>query len=272
MRHLAYGRAFRPGRAALVVALVISVASCETPNMDEGLGSASLREVLLRTAAASSESHDYQSAAAAYRTLYARDADDIEIVFKYARNLRYIGQLREAILILDRALIKLPDDARLLAERGKVELARSRPVKALEYLERSVEGEPGEWRTHSAIGIARDFMNRFEQARLSYRAALKLSPGNPVILNNLALSQALSRDIDLGIATLKELVSLPDASAQARQNLALLHAWKGDLVEAENLARRDLPDETVDNNLEYYRGLGDASRPQDQIEKPPKPK
>ncbi len=272
MRQLSYGWAYRPVRAALVVALAIAAASCETPNMNEGLESGSLREVLLRTAEASSESHDYQSAAAAYRTLYARDADDIEIVFKYARNLRYIGRLPDAILVLDRALKKLPDDARLLAERGKVELARSRPVQALKYLERSVKSDPDEWRTHSAIGIARDFMNRFEQARLAYRAALKLSPGNPVILNNLALSQALSHDIDLGIATLSELVSLPNASAQARQNLALLHAWKGDLAKAETLARRDLPDETVDNNLEYYRGLGDASRAQDQTEKPSKPK
>ncbi len=196
----------------------------------------------------------------------------MEVVLKFARTLRYIGRLPQAILILDRALKERPDDAPLLAERGKVELARSRPVRALEFLDRSVKNEPGDWRVHSAIGIARDFMNRFEQARLSYRTALKLSPGNPVVLNNLALSQALSRNIDLGIATLMELVSLPDASAQARQNLALLHAWKGDLVEAENLARRDLPNETVDNNLEYYRGLGGTSRTRGRIAKPSKSK
>ena len=271
MRYLAMRRVFRPGRAALVVALAIAAASCETSKLDDGFEGESLREVLLRTAAASNERQDYQSAAAAYRTLYARDSADVEIVFNFARYLRFIGRLPQAIAILDRALNERPDDARLLAERGKVELARSRPVRALEFLDRSVKIDPGDWRTHSAIGIAQDFMGRYDQARRSYRVALQLSPGNPVVLNNLALSQALSRNIDLGIATLKELVSLPDASAQARQNLALLHAWKGEMVEAENLARRDLPDETVDNNLKYFRSLGGASRMRGPIAKPSKP-
>ena len=81
----------------------------------------------------------------------------------------------------------------------------------------------------------------------------------------------MSRDIDIGIATLTELVSLPDASAQARQNLALLHAWKGELAAAETLARRDLPNETVDNNLEYFRGLDGAANEPDPKTAPKKP-
>ena len=271
MRHLAKGRAIRSCRAAFVVALAIAAASCETSNLDGSLEASSLREVLLQTAAASSESHDYESAAATYRTLYARDPADVDIIFNFARTLRYTGRLPLAIQILDRALKERPDDARLLAERGKIELARSRPVQALVFLDRSVKIEPGDWRTHSAIGIARDFMNRYDQARLSYHAALALSPGNPVVLNNLALSQALSRNIDIGIATLSELVLLPDASAQTRQNLALLHAWKGELAKAETLARRDLANEEVDNNLEYFRGLGDASNARGVVAKPDKP-
>ena len=259
------GRQSRLRRTAFAIVIGCSVASCATPDLDGSLEESSLREVLLRTATAASESNDYQSAAAAYRTLYAREPENADIIFQYARTLRFTGGLSLAIQILDRALKDRSDDARLLAERGKVELARSRPVKALEYLDRSVQIDPGNWRTHSAIGIARDFMNRYDQAQVHYAAALKLSPGNPVVLNNLALSQALSRNIDLGIATLSELVSLPDASAQARQNLALLHAWKGELAEAETLARRDLPNEAVDNNLEYFRGLRGAS----SVQRPP---
>ena len=237
-------------------------------DIEEGLEGPSLREVLMSAAAASRESHDYQAAVAAYRTLYARSPNDVEVAVEFARNLRFIGRLSQAVTILDRTLKKQPDDARLLAERGKVELARSRPIRALELLDRAVESEPGEWRTHSAIGIARDLLGRYEPARHSYRTALELSPGNPTVLNNLALSQALSSNIDLGIATLTRLVSRPDASAQSRQNLALLHAWKGELRKAENLARRDLPDEMADNNLNYFRGLAATPRRRGPISTP----
>jgi Flp pilus assembly protein TadD len=255
----------------MVFLIAVAAASCETTSLDGTLEESSLREVLLRTASAAIERDDYQSAGAAYRTLYAREPKNPDIVFSYARTLRYTGGLPLAIEVLDRALAERPEDARLLAERGKVELARSRPVKALDYLERSAKIDPKDWRTHSAIGVARDFMNRYAQARESYATALKLSPGNPVVLNNLALSQALSRKIDVGIATLRELVSLPDASAQARQNLALLHAWKGELAAAETLARRDLSNETVDNNLEYFRGLDGAAGAPGPATAPKKP-
>lgn len=270
MRNRAFHRAFRPGRVALVLALAMAAASCEAPDLDKGLETGSLRQVLLRSAAGSVENHDYQSAAAAYRTLYARDPDDPEIALGFARNLRFIGALRQAIELLDRALDDDPDDGRLLAERGKIELARSRPVRALVFLDRAIEQAPDDWRTHSAIGIARDLMGRYERAARSYRAALKLSPGNLVVLNNLALSQALGRDIDLAIATLSEVVAQPQASAQSRQNLALLHAWNGDLAEAETLARRDLANDTVDNNLDYFRGLGVKPIERNPISKPSK--
>ena len=47
----------------------------------------------------------------------------------------------------------------------------------------------------------------------------------------------------------------PSASAQARQNLALLMALKGDSEAAERLARKDLPPAVAEANIEYYKSL-----------------
>lgn len=247
--------AFRSARAVAVV-LALAVASCQSPESGDEFEGASLRDILLKSAAESGDSYDYRAAAAAYRTLYLRDRKDTDVVLGYARNLRFVGALKQAAEVLDHGLKDKPDHAGLLAERGKVELANSRPVRALEFLDRAVERDPDDWRTHSAIGIAQDFLGHYESARKSYHAALTLSPGNPAVLNNLALSHALANNIDLAVDMLTELASKPDASAQSRQNLALLHAWKGEYAEAENLARRDLAEDTVKNNLNYYRGLG----------------
>ena len=53
---------------------------------------------------------------------------------------------------------------------------------------------------------------------------------------------------------------LPAATAQVRQNLALLLALKGDGAEAERLARRDLPPEQARTNGETLRALATAAR------------
>ena len=50
------------------------------------------------------------------------------------------------------------------------------------------------------------------------------------------------------------------ASAQTRQNLALLMALKGDPDSAERLARKDLPADVADNNNAYFRMISAAAK------------
>jgi Flp pilus assembly protein TadD len=73
------------------------------------------------------------------------------------------------------------------------------------------------------------------------------------------LSQASSGDLDGAIATLEQAIDQPAASAQTRQNLALLMALKGDPDAAERLARKDLPPDVADNNNAYFRMISAAA-------------
>jgi Flp pilus assembly protein TadD len=93
-------------------------------------------------------------------------------------------------------------------------------------------------------------------AQESYLKALALSPSNATVMNNLALSLALSGNIDAGIQQLQELAPPMRRSPQARQSLAVLHAIKGDVDKAEPLVRGDLPDKQAAENMAYYRLLG----------------
>jgi Flp pilus assembly protein TadD len=52
---------------------------------------------------------------------------------------------------------------------------------------------------------------------------------------------------------LRRAAALPGATAQVRQNLALILGLEGRIGEAEHLARQDLPPTLVDNNLAYLR-------------------
>ena len=60
-------------------------------------------------------------------------------------------------------------------------------------------------------------------------------------------------DIDKGITTLRKLAKSENTTSLVRQNLALLYGIKGDMEEAKRLAKQDLPQDAVDQNLSTYR-------------------
>ena len=91
--------------------------------------------------------------------------------------------------------------------------------------------------------------------------ALMLSPGNPKVLNNVALGIALAGRLVEAICLLRLAVQHPQATVQVRQNLSLLLAMKGDVEEAGRLARADLPTAISDNNIAFFKSLNESSAP-----------
>jgi Flp pilus assembly protein TadD len=76
--------------------------------------------------------------------------------------------------------------------------------------------------------------------------------------NNLALSIALGGEHEKAAAMLRELAGDPMVGSRARRNLALVYALAGADEQAATVARADLKEWQVQNNLVYYgmlRGL-----------------
>lgn len=244
---------------ARLVALAATalLAACVTNLDTPGDSSDTVMSTLMKAAQASQGSYHYGAAAGFYANLYQRNPENREALLGYVRNLRYVGSPERAIGVLRGALENTPEDGELLADLGKAELAAGRPEQAVETLTAAAEFAPDDWRIHSALGIAYDRLEAYEEAMSSYEEALRLSPDNPTVLNNLALSRALAGDLDGGVAVLKraEALGWPGATLQIRQNLALLHALKGNFREAERLTKSDLPEKIAEHNLEYYQGL-----------------
>lgn len=239
---------------------LVLVAACETAAVRPDTGPGPLRDILLKSATSSFAAHEYSSAVAAYQTLYARDPTDVEVIVGLVRNLRYAGSVDNAIAIAESAMARPIKDPRLLAERGKLELARGRPEGAIYYFRDLIGQGIADWQIHSAFGIACDLLGWFEEAREAYHAALAASPGNASVLNNLALSYALQGDVDRAITILTRVAESPAAAIQIRQNLGLLYAFKGETSRAGDIARRDLPPREAASNLDYYRAIRNSLR------------
>ena len=248
---------------ALAVVALAFLAGCSLFAPFEAEDAAAIDKSLHKAAAAAQQSHDYGLALRYFRQLYTANPNDLTAALGYARNLRYTGTPGRAAQVLEKALKVGPEDTRLMAELGKVQIATGRPHEAVELLAKALSLGEADWRSYTALGIANDHIGQRLEALQAYQAAQVLSPDNVAIINNMALSAALAGDMEEGTRLLEKAATLPGATAQVRQNLALLYGVGGKLAAAERLARLDLPADLVARNIAYYREMRDGVQQRD---------
>lgn len=222
-------------------------------NRSTPVESAAKIEQSLTTAASVSErTGNYASAVDYFRKLYEKDQNNVDFVTGLSRNLRYAGEAAQARLFMDLVVNRGLDGAAIRAEYGKAQLADGLAEKGVKNLSQAISMGDNLWQTHSALGAAYDRMEKYDEAQMSYERAILISPENPMIINNLALSLAVSGNLERAIELLERSATRPGATPQIRHNLALLHALDGDKKAARNMGRFDLPEKDVAKNLEYY--------------------
>lgn len=248
-------------RSALILTLLLS--GCAGMPGFEERSVAEAVEPSLRAAAAAAESNrDYKGAIQHLSTLYQRKNDNRDIGVALARNLRYSGQPQSAADVMQNLLARFPSDPDVLIELGKDYLAADRLGLSIKALDQAISQNSTRWDAYAALAVALDAQGRAADSQAAYGRALELSPDNPMVLNNLGLSQALAGRLDEALATMTRAADHPAATAQVRQNLALLLALKGDSVQAEKLARQDLTPDAARTNGDILRALAAGAKRQ----------
>ncbi|HKX07505.1 MAG TPA: tetratricopeptide repeat protein [Stellaceae bacterium] len=206
---------------------------------------------------------DLSNAIGLYRRAHEMDPRDPVPLARAGDTLAQMQAYTEAADAYQAALSVAPDDPDIHRGFANVLLALGKPQLALAHLEIAVSKNSGDARIYNALGVAHDLAGRHDLAQEDYRKGLAIAPDQVSLRNNLGLSQALSGDFKGGIATLSELVSRPGATARNRQNLALVYGLAGDDAHAALVARSDLDEAAVKNNLAYFtllRSLDDVGR------------
>lgn len=201
------------------------------------------------------DKQDVVGGAAYWGAKYEANREDTAAAVSFARNLRMMGGAQQAVILLKEVVTKAPDDATVLSEYGKALTAVGRSTDALPFFARSIQMSHRDWTAFSAYGVALDQTGNHKAAQTNYQTALDLSPANPSIEGNLAMSYVLAGQIAEGEIILRRLVARPDATAQMRQNLAMIASIKGDKVEAESLVKQDLTPTEASNNLTVLKQL-----------------
>jgi Flp pilus assembly protein TadD len=186
------------------------------------------------------------------------DPKDTEAGVNLAAALRRLGQHEEAAGAAERVLLVSPGllDAQLEVARARI--AGNKAFYALEPLKAAMAAHPNDWRVHSLRAVALEQTRRLPEARAAWGEALRLSPENPQVLTNLALSYVAEGDAAQAETLLRRAAVRPDADIRVRQNLALVLGLRGRTAEAEQLLREDLPPDQADKALAWLKARSGA--------------
>jgi Flp pilus assembly protein TadD len=229
----------------LSAVLLLGLGGCQTDGLSDITGS--LGDKAEKTSPAQSLD--------TLRDRYRAHPDDKDAALAYGKALRASGQRSQAVAVLEQANIAHPGDKALTAGYGRALADNGNFQQALEVLGRAHSPEDPDWRILSAQGAVLDQLGRGEEARQYYASALRIVPDEPSVLSNLALSYVLSKDLGKAEETLRRANSRPDADQRVKLNLALVVGLRGNMAEAESLAREGRPPEEAAANVAYLKRM-----------------
>jgi len=154
-----------------------------------------------------------------------------------AQTQREAGDLVAATATLSQLVLIAPDDPRVLAEYGKTLIDKGEINDALAFLQRAIELDGLSWTYHSAQGVAFSQSRDYRSASIAFSRALALSPDQPAVLNNFALSQMQAGNLEQAEMLLVRATANGAASPRIAQNLAMvreLRAAQAPLPPAES--------------------------------------
>jgi Flp pilus assembly protein TadD len=184
--------------------------------------------------------------------------EDPVAALAHAQALRAGNDKPEALAVLDKASAANPGDRRLQLERGLLALELGDAAKAEKLLRQAHDPKAPDWRLHSALGAALASRGKQQDAQVQFAKALALSPDQPSVLNNLALSYALDGKSAEAEQLLRKAQRGAGQTPQMQENLALVLGLRGRYDEARSAGQAALPPAKADQNVAYLRELGRA--------------
>lgn len=250
----------RPIVGLLFLALLVGpLAACKDfidfPTIEDGVSPPPSEEELgfLQKAKSQEQAGDLNGAAATYRRAMKLSRGNVQAHVAYARMEMGRGNMDEAHAILKMAYKVNPNHPGVRLGLGKVAIHEKKAEKALKHFEKGLKAKPSNADLLNGKGVALDMLSRYNEAQDVYKAALKnAGDDKSFIQNNLALSYIMSGNYDGAIELLESIEGVKESPVM-RANLALANGLKGDMAKAREWAKKDLSEQQLKENMEFYR-------------------
>lgn len=219
------------------------------------------------TAKAAMAAGEFTRASQLYEILSTSEKATSEQKYRYrlgvADAARRMGDNPRALGIYEKLVSEDANNMDAAEGRALTLMALGKSVEASQAFSDVMEKDPKRWRTLNALGILFVIKNMVPEAMAYYTEALKFSPDNPAVLNNVGLSQAIDKQYPRAVDALEKAASLSKTPGQRKQiemNQAIVHAVSGDLDKAKALASKYYDGAALDNNMGLYAHLSKDDR------------
>jgi Flp pilus assembly protein TadD len=209
----------------------------------------------LASAPAPDSRNDLQKATEYWGKEFAKNPRDAQIGLNYARNLKALGEKRQALAVLQQLSVFHGGNREVNGEYGRLALEFDQVSLAQKLLEHADDPTKPDWRVISARGTALAKQGRYRDAIAFYERALTLAPDQASVLNNLALAYAMDGNAEKAEPLLKRAAALGGHETHVAQNLALVLGLQGKYDEAKLAAARSLPAGNAAENIEFVRRM-----------------
>ncbi|RKO36230.1 tetratricopeptide repeat protein, partial [Burkholderia mallei] len=165
------------------------------------------------------------------------------------------GELARAGVLYAQAAAAAPDDPRAQLGLARVALRERHLDDALARYAKLNAARPDNIAAAAGLGTVLDLLGRHDDAQRVYRAALARHPDAHALKTDLGLSLVLADRAREGANVLLDIAGLPNAPAQAREDLALAYGMLGNDDAAKRILVHDLPAASAEDNLRFYRNV-----------------
>jgi len=210
----------------------------------------------IKSAAAASDGRsELQKATEYWGQAYAKSPRDAQAALNYARNLKALGEKRQALAVLQQASMFHGTNRTVIGEYGRLALDLDQISVAQKLLEQADDSTNPDWKVISARGTVLAKQGKYRDAMPFYEKALTLAPDQASVLNNLALAHAMDGNPGKAEELLKRAVAKGEHVQRVNQNLAIVLGLQGKYDEAKLASARDLPADKAAENVDYMRRI-----------------
>ena len=238
----------------LMAASALTLAACASPSgtsADKPGGDATS---LVSLADTTRSNGDPAAAIPLYRRAQVLDPMNAAPLIGIGESLNQLGAYSEANDAWKKALSLEPNNPDALVGFGVALTGLNQPHLAVNRFQSAVALRPTA-RAYNGLGVAYDMLGEPDNAQIAYRTGLSVDPSHLGLTSNLGLSFALTGRYSESIAMLERAATMPGANIRHRQNLALAYGLAGETERAEQLARADLDEQAVLQNMAFYATL-----------------
>lgn len=180
------------------------------------------------------QSGRYDDAARTYRTAITIEPNNADAHYNLALVLLDVGNEPQAIEALQRALMFKPQHALAQLALGNI-LAEANPEEACSRFRQALAAQPNMLNAQAGLIGNLAKLGRFDEAERVLAKALRVHPGDLLILRQNALIALMQGQLEKAAETYRQILQADPSADDVRLNLGSVYQMQGDTSKAQTL-------------------------------------